>query len=188
MGAVRFSRERHSREETNSWQRMRLGFENGIESPAFFATGLARGGSFVAGGFFLCRESGRSKKEFQAAGGQCGAHSQTSCPAGPGGHRFFGGRREGREDSGNKGRVYPERSFQSDAQRLAVRRREASKVGNLPCREAGNASWEESMSLSKFAQGRAASPRPQQSLSEYLTSSDGRQGCGLADAALPVGR
>ena len=38
VGAVRFSRERLSREKTNSWQRMRLGFENGIESSSVFAT------------------------------------------------------------------------------------------------------------------------------------------------------
>ena len=37
-GVVRFGRERGSREKTNSWQSMRLGFENGIESSSVFAT------------------------------------------------------------------------------------------------------------------------------------------------------
>ncbi len=139
VGAVRFSRERGSRENTYSWQRMRLGFENGIESSAVFAAGFACVGSFVAGGFFLCRGAGGCKKEFQAGRGQCGTHSQASCSSGSGGHRVFSGRREGVEDSGDKGRVYAERSLQSDAQRLAIYCGETSKIRSVSHQKARTA-------------------------------------------------
>lgn len=114
---------------------MRLDFEDEMVSSAVFATGIALGGNFVVGGRFLREGTGGSEKEIQTAGGQCGAYAQASCQAGWSGHRLFGGLRKRGENSGDKGRVYPERSLQPNAQRLAVRCRETPKVRSLPHRE-----------------------------------------------------